>query len=92
MIEEEKKEEAPPQVANVEVKEAEEAVKIIPLPVRSIDEIDVWSACKFKLSPKMIKIENDRMTKIRNIIPRYSDGFNVSLLSKELKVPLKFMV
>ena len=26
------------------------------------------------------------------MIPRYSDGFNVNVFSKELKVPLKFLV
>jgi hypothetical protein len=40
----------------------------------------------------MIKIENDRMEKIKNIIPRWSDGFNVHIMSKDVKVPLKFMV
>jgi hypothetical protein len=69
-----------------------EEIKIEPIPVRTLDEINVFSACKIKLTPKMIKIENDRMEKIKNIIPRWSDGFNVHIMSKEVKVPIKFMV
>lgn len=44
------------------------------------------------MSTKMIKIENERMRKIENMIPKYSNGFNVSIFTKEVNVPLKFMV
>jgi hypothetical protein len=90
----EMKEEFLPQVQPSKMLVQEE-VKEIPapiLPTRTLDDINVWSACKFKLSSKMVKIERDRLARIEGLIPRFSDGFNVQIMSKELKVPLKFLV
>jgi hypothetical protein len=58
----------------------QEEVKEIPapvLPTRTLDDVNVWSACKFKLSSKMLKIERERLGRIEGLIPRFSDGFNV---------------
>ena len=73
----------------------EEAKEILPapvLPTRTLADVNVWSACKFKFTSKMVKIERDRQARIELHIPRWSDGFNLELMSKELKVPLKFLV
>ena len=61
----------------VVVQEEEKEIPAPVIPTRSLADVNVFSACKFKMSSKMVKIERDRMNRIEGLIPRWSDGFNV---------------
>jgi hypothetical protein len=88
--------ESPVKQVEVEEVKIEEPPEPEPIAPEEVKSSDIWQNTKndiLNFGPELKRIENERLAKIQEIIPRFNDGFNLPVYDRTVKnCPLKHFV